>query len=362
MRLSLWVLSAASLAAAVALWARREPPAPPPAPPQLLAPAGEAVEALLEALEGLGVPREQVELGSYPLLAPPPAAGPWPEVMPLLSAPCPLALEGPRALERLTPALLAAGYQPSASEVPWRSGRPLFAGLSRGGAPALALRLLPSSSRLTVLMAPPPPVEVPPRDLRRLPDDVSFAVDLAAPGGLATYDYLANAHRELLLHASGEAWAGRGAAPAAPAASPLTLRWEAELSALAARPHLSGLALPASALAYQTPPHLEALMGRLVEERALLVEPLDARQQLAFALARSRGVRVLRLTHAAEGASLERLEVSLKAVEAALVLSGAATLWVPPLGREAWRRVAQWLTHLTAERGVALLRASEVAL
>ena len=382
MRLLPWVISAASLAAAVALWARRDPP-PPPALVVSLAPAGEAIEALLESLEALGVSREQVELGSYPLIAPLLAgdaaesgAAPaplLPPVMPLLSAPCPLSLEGPRALEHLTPALLRAGYQLSASETPWRAGRPFFVGVSRGGVPALALRLMPSSSRLTVLMAPPPPVEVPPRDLRRLPDDVSFAVDLAAPGGLATYDYLANARREVLLHTPRASWEERGAAPPAPAprapgaegAAPpldLTLRWEPELRALSARPHLSGLALPASALSYQTPPHLEALMARLVEERVTLVEPIEGGTPLAFALARSRGVRVLRPTHAVEGSSLERLEVSLKAVEASLVLSGAATLWVPPLTREAWKRVALWLTHLTAERGVALLRASEVAL
>ncbi len=385
MRLLPWVISAASLAAAVALWAHREPPALHSAPLVSLAPAGEAIEALLESLEALGVSREQMELGSYPLIAPPLSAAEGedasallarrlPPVMPLLSAPCPLSLEGPRALERLTPALLRAGYQLSASEVPWRAGRPFFVGVSRGGVPALALRLMPSASRLTVLMAPPPPVEVPPRDLRRLPDDVSFAVDLAAPGGLATYDYLANAHREVLLHTPRASWEERGAAPpapaprdegagGAPATSPdLTLRWEPELRALSARPHLSGLALPASALSYQTPPHLEALMTRLVEERVTLVEPAEGGSSLAFALARSRGVRVLRPTHAVEGSSLERLEVSLKAVEASLVLSGSATLWVPPLTRDAWKRVAMWLTHLTAERGVVLLRASEVAL
>jgi hypothetical protein len=381
MRLLPWVISAASLAAAVALWANREPPPPRVAPPLTLAPAGEAIEALLEALDALGVPREQVEVGHYPLIAPQGAAqgadagGRWPAVLPLLSAPCPLSLEGPRALERLTPALLRAGYQLSASEVPWRSGRPFFVGVSRGGLPSLALRLMPSSSRLTVLMAPPPPVEVPPRDLRRLPDDVSFAVDLNAPGGLATYDYLANAHREVILHTPSAAWEERGAAPppavarALPTEGPpqatqgeLTLRWEPELRALSARAHLSALALPASALSYQTPPHLEALMARLVEERVTLVEPLEGGTQLAFALARAGGVRVLRPTHAVETTSPERLEVSLKAVEAALVLSGAAVLWVPPLKREDWKRVALWLTHLTAERGVSLLRVSEVAL
>lgn len=344
--------------------------------PLRLAPAGPAIEALIEGLAVRDVGRSLTTLGSYPLIDERAQPG---DTLPLLSAPAPHTLTAPQTLQSLTPALLALGYQVVESERAWRAGRPLYAGISREGRPALVLRLTPPGPQLTVLMCPPPPAEVPPRQLRRLPPHVTFALDLTAPGSGATYDYLSNAQRELVLNVPKHLWSDRGLAPPPTleqtpntlntlnTLKALSARWRDELDTLTSRPHLSALSLPSEALTHQTTPHLSALAQRLKRLRVTLLEPLEGSPTLALATARAEGVRVARVTHtlSAQGEALQgdlEFERSLKAVEASLVLEGSVILWVPPLPQAQWEAVARWLNELTLSKGVQLLRLSEVTL
>jgi len=325
-----------------------------------LAEAGPPIEVLVEALSQRGVPRTQIQLGRFPLLHDQAKAG---ETLPLLSSPCPPQLSPDQALNSLTPALLQVGYRLISSERAWRPGRPIFAGVSYDGRPALALRLFPSGPRLSVIMSPPPSDQVPPRLLRRLPDQLTFALDLNAPGVMATYDYLSASGRELILNSSPNDWLNRGVTASLQRDERLDLaaRWRAQLSQLTTYPQLSGVKLPTQALLFQDVPYIEALADELTATRVTVIEPVEGLPQLARSVLQARGVRRVKLTHSLSD-ELETLLEELRGVEAALVLEGHATLWVPPLRQDAWRALTAWLTEVTLHKGVWLLRASEIAL
>lgn len=330
------------------------------AQPLTLSPPGPAIERLVEALTARGVPRSLIALGRFPLIDERLPPG---QTLPLLSATSPPNMSPEKALQSLTPILLQGGYELTASDRAWSPGRPSYAGVTYEGHPVLALRLSPSGPRLCVIMSPPPPEEVAPRLLRRLPEHLTFALDLNALGSMATYDYLSSAARELILSSPAQEWSARGlSSPLSGEDNPdLAARWRAELSALRTHAHLSGLMLPPRALVLQDLPYLNALAEELKVARVTLIEPVSSLSELSVSALRAQGVRRLKVTHelsSAEGLMLEEL----KRVEASLVLEGHATLWVPPLRREAWRVFTAWLTELTLHKGVWLMRASEVAL
>jgi len=323
------------------------------------APTGPVIEALIEALKARGAPEAQLKLGSYPLIHERSRAGAW---IPLLSASCPHDLSPVETLNALTPALLQVGYELTPSDRTWRPGRPLLAGVSREGLPSLALRLYPAGPRLAVLLSPPLPEVVPPRVLRRLPEHLTFSLELNSPGAAGTYDYLSNAQRELSLSSSAASWRGRSLAPPpqAPDAPDLAARWREQLEALRSHPHLSALSLPPSALRYQALDQLKALAEELRGLRVTLVEPRGGGPERALAALRASGARVVQVSHELS-ADLNHNSAALKSVEAALVLEGEVVLSVPPLDQESWRLFTSWLAELTLHKGVNLMRLSELA-
>lgn len=321
---------------------------------------GSSIEVLVDVLSQRGIPPSQIKFGRYPLIHQQAQLG---STLPLLSAPIPLDLSPTQTLQVLTPPLLEVGYELVTAEREWVPGRPLLAGVSYEGRPVLALRLSPPGPRLSIIMSPPASEEIPPRLLRRLPEHLTFAINLEESGALATYDYLSAAGRELLLHSPSTHWEHRGLTPPpnAQREQDPAARWRDLLGELIKRPYLSALYLPERALSFQPLSHLKKFAQELKSMRITLVEPIGGLAQRSKAMMIAQENRLIQITHELDP-SPTRLMEELKRVEATLVLEGEAVIWVPPLNRNTWRSFTSWLTELTLHKGVCLMRISEMSL
>jgi len=328
------------------------PPPPPPSDP------GASRTLVQTALEKVGVPNTAVEHGRLALRGPGRAPN---ETFPLLSFPCPEAVACGRTLDDLTGALAAGGLTLSRNIGGDRPNRPVFRAVSSGGRPVLALRGFPAGPRLVVVVkglgADPGLADA----LLTVNEHVTFAIRPGSAGADQLAARLADAGREVLVELPLEAEPPQ--VPDGTSVLGTTMTPEALLEATDAL--LARIPVAVGAIGHKggrieaSAPHIGAVLKSIERRGLFFVEDRASPTSVAEATARVLGVRLTRRTHVLDAPSQE-VSAAQKAVEAALVLEGAAVAVVQ--GDATNLSVLRtWLLDLERRR-IRLYRASELAL
>ena len=324
------------------------PPPPPPSDP------GASRTLVQAALEKVGVPNTAVEHGRLALRGPGRAPN---ETFPLLSFPCPEAVACGRTLDDLTGALAAGGLTLSRNIGGDRPNRPVFRAVSSGGRPVLALRGFPAGPRLVVVVkglgADPGLADA----LLTVNEHVTFAIRPGSAGADQLAARLADAGLELPLE--GEPPQGsEGTAVLGTTMTPEALL-EATDALLARMPVAVGAIGHKGGRIEASAPHIGAVLKSIERRGLFFVDDRASPTSVAEATARVLGVRLTQRTHVLDAPSQE-VSAAQKAVEAALVLEGAAVAVVQ--GDATNLSVLRtWLLDLERRR-IRLYRASELAL
>jgi polysaccharide deacetylase 2 family uncharacterized protein YibQ len=310
------------------------------------------------ALEKVGVPNAALEHGRLALRGPGRAPN---ETFPLLSFPCPEAVACGRTLDDLTGALAAGGLTLSRNIGGDRPNRPVFRAVSHAGQPVLALRAFPAGPRLVVVVkglgADPGLADA----LLTLNEHVTFAIRPGSASADQLAARLADAGREVLVELPLEAEPPQrpeGTAVLGTSMTPEALV-EATDALLARLPVAVGAIGHKGGRIEASAPHIGAVLKSIERRGLFFVEDRASPTSVAEATARVLGVRLTKRTHVLDAPSQE-VSAAQKAVEAALVLEGAAVAVVQ--GDAANLQVLRtWLLDLERRR-IRLYRASETAL
>jgi hypothetical protein len=316
----------------------------------------EVYELISQLLSRSDLPHHKIKRGSYPLFL----EGEGNQVLPLLSAPCPLLSDCETLIKSIRAALLQRGVHLVYSDQKTRKGGPLHFAVAQGTSPLMALRLSPNVTSATLLFhlsTTIPSLEA----LDQLSPHLTYALSeevlINEPN---IVEWLERKRREYILkldhlrikRALLDPSSGKlieGAEERREVISTLLIEM------VKRAPHSLGFYLDQSASYALDRITLEALVKFCAKQhRVLVVSQLH--DTIPQSVARAYGVRVFPIS--ASG-TFNGLNQQLKSLETRLVLDGQIAAEFTLSTTDELHLFLEWLRRLTA-RQVSYVRLSEV--